>query len=76
MTENLGFRVPITAAPCGAVQLSHVIQREPEATEESPGWFHRGNDNIPLRSSAGDPRCARITVERATRPRPLLGVCP
>ena len=34
-----------TAAPWYALTLSHVIQREPTATEESPGWFRRGNDN-------------------------------
>ena len=55
MTESLGLRVH-SFAPRRALQLSHVIQRErgllsaviqrePTATEESPGWFHRGNDN-------------------------------
>ena len=46
------------------------------SARESPGWFHHGNDSILLRPSTGDPRFARMTVETATLPRPLLGVCP
>ena len=50
MTESLGLRVH-SFAPRGALTLMHVIQREPEATEESPKWFHHGNDHC-LSSSA------------------------
>ena len=45
MTEMVSLRVHVISAPCGAVQLLHVIQREPTATEESPCWLHKGNDD-------------------------------
>ena len=37
---------------CGV--LSAVIQREPQATEESHRWFHRGNDDVLLCASLWD----------------------
>ena len=41
---NLGSPRPRCTAPCGALSNSAVIQREPTATEESPGWLMEGND--------------------------------
>ena len=35
-----------------------------------------GNDDVLLCPYVGDPRCARMTEEDMTLPRPLLGVCP
>ena len=100
MTESLGFRVHVHRTLL-RTPLSRTSFRGSEATEESPGWFCRGNDDDAenllsfsrsarespgwLRESndnvlrcpcLGDPRFARMTVERETLPRPRLGVCP
>ena len=46
------------------------------SARESHRWFHQGSDDVLPCPCVGDPRFARMTVERATLPRPLLGVCP
>ena len=37
---------------------------------ESHGWLRKGNDNVLRCPCVGDPRCARMTEEKATLPRP------
>ena len=46
------------------------------SARESPGWFVQVTTTYCVAPAWGDPRCARMTEERATLPRLLLGVCP
>ena len=49
----------------------HVIQREPQATEESPRWFHRGNDDVlPCPASSQSPRGSAFALRRKLRSLP------
>ena len=68
--ESLGWLME------GNDALSQALLSFSRSARESHGWLRRGNDNVLLCASIGDPRFARMTEERATLPRPLLGVCP
>ena len=68
-------RIPRLVAP-GNDALSQTLLSFSRSARESPKWFHHGNDSVLPCPCVGDPRYARMTEEKATLTRPLLGACP